>query len=127
LGAILTRSPRDDAVEAEQRQLHAADQHGVPYLVLRDDLGNQLIFLLGQERITVGRGEEADLTIAWDRAISRRHAILEWTPKGWSVLDDGQSLNGTLVNGDRIRGRRALVDCDLIQVGETAIAFCEPD
>ena len=44
----------------------------------------------------------------------------------WTVCDDGFSQNGTFVNGLRLHGRRRLADGDLVRVGQTTLAFCDP-
>ncbi|GAA4683907.1 hypothetical protein GCM10023215_18080 [Pseudonocardia yuanmonensis] len=47
----------------------------------------------------IGRGPEADLDVGHPRA-SRRHAIVEHTPQGWTLTD--ASRNGTWVDGRRV-------------------------
>jgi hypothetical protein len=42
------------------------------------------------------------------------------------VADDGLSLNGTFVNGERVVGRRRLHDRDSIEVGDTILLFVAP-
>jgi ABC-type multidrug transport system ATPase subunit len=51
------------------------------------------------QRLVVGRGEEADLQVA-DSRISRRHLAVQRTSQGW-LLED-LSRNGSYVNGRRI-------------------------
>ena len=62
----------------------------------------------------------------WDPEVSRLHAELEYKAGEWTLCDDGFSQNGTYVNGLRIHGRRRLVDGDLVRIGQTSIAFCDP-
>lgn len=72
-----------------------------------------------QDHMIIGRAETCDLIIDSMRApqmISRCHALLQ--RKGdifW--LTDHCSLNGMLVNGQRVRGRLALTDRDEITFG----------
>ena len=58
--------------------------------------------------------------------MSRLHAELELRAGEWTVSDDGLSQNGTWVNGLRLSGRRRLADGDLLRVGRTVFAFCDP-
>ncbi len=44
----------------------------------------------------------------------------------WLVSDDGLSRNGTYVNGERLGARRVLRAGDVIQTGDTQIAFVAP-
>jgi pSer/pThr/pTyr-binding forkhead associated (FHA) protein len=106
----------------------AAEKRGEPFLLLRDDQGVQRIIELneGAGSLTVGRRLEADVALPWDPEVSRLHAELEFKAGEWTLCDDGFSQNGTYVNGLRIYGRRRLVDGDLLRIGQTAIAFCDP-
>jgi hypothetical protein len=105
-----------------------AEQRGEPFLLLRDDQGVQRIVELdeGAGSVTVGRRLEADVALPWDPEVSRLHAELEFKAGEWTLCDDGFSQNGTYVNGLRIRGRRRLMDGDLLRIGQTSIAFCDP-
>ena len=105
-----------------------AEKLGSPFLVLRDDHGAQRIIALDERAgsVTVGRRHEADLPLAWDPEVSRLHAELEYKAGEWTLCDDGFSQNGTYVNGLRIHGRRRLTDGDLVRIGQTMIAFCDP-
>jgi pSer/pThr/pTyr-binding forkhead associated (FHA) protein len=105
-----------------------AEERGEPFLLLRDDQGAQRIVVLDESAgsVTVGRRLEADVPLPWDPEVSRLHAELEFKAGEWTLCDDGFSQNGTYVNGLRIHGRRRLTDGDLIRIGQTAIAFCDP-
>ena len=105
-----------------------AEQRGAPFLLLRDDQGAQQIVELDDRAgsVTVGRRLEADVPLAWDPEVSRLHAELEFKAGEWTLCDDGFSQNGTYVNGLRIHGRRRLTDGDLLRIGRTSIAFCDP-
>ena len=119
-----------DASPAERKERLETDREGRPYLIYRDGDGDggQRLVVLGDDvdRLTLGRSSHADVPVTWDREVSRHHAIVERTVDGWSVLDDGRALNGTFVNGERVRGRRRMRDGDVVQLGETAIAFRDP-
>lgn len=117
-----------DATPAELKQRLEIERGGRPYLAYRDGDGRQRLLALRDEvgRLTLGRSADADVSLTWDREVSRDHATVERTVGGWSVLDDGRALNGTFVNGERTHGRRRLRDGDVVQLGETEIAFRDP-
>ena len=105
-----------------------AEKRGEPFLLMRDDSGVQRIIELDERAgsVTVGRRLEADVALGWDPEVSRLHAELEFKAGEWTLCDDGFSQNGTYVNGLRIHGRRRLTDGDLVRIGQTTIAFCDP-
>jgi pSer/pThr/pTyr-binding forkhead associated (FHA) protein len=73
---------------------------------------------LGDARVVVGRGREADLVLS-EPTISRSHAAVERVAGKWFVADLN-STNGTLVNGTRTT-RAALADGDEIQLGRLVL------
>jgi hypothetical protein len=105
-----------------------ADRRGSPYLLYRDEGGAQRLFVLPEraertDRLTVGRDPASDIALAWDAEVSRAHAQLERVGGVWTVVDDGLSTNGTFVNGERVSGRRRLVDGDTVRFGTTTMTF----
>jgi pSer/pThr/pTyr-binding forkhead associated (FHA) protein len=75
--------------------------------------------------VTLGRGEDADLTLA-DDLVSRRHARL--TPSGsGAVVEDLGSRNGTFVNGEAIIGPTRLAPGDQLQLGVTLVELRSAD
>ena len=70
----------------------------------------------------IGRDPAADVPIPSER-ISRRHCQLEPTPDGLFVLVDLGSSNGTLVNQERIAGRKVLMGGEYIQAGDVLLRF----
>jgi pSer/pThr/pTyr-binding forkhead associated (FHA) protein len=118
----------DLASPADLEARRDAEQRGEPFLLLRDDQGEQRIVELDERSgsVTIGRRLEADVPLAWDPEVSRLHAELEFKAGEWTLCDDGFSQNGTYVNGLRIHGRRRLTDGDLVRIGQTSIAFCDP-
>ena len=98
----------------------------LPFLLFDDADGAQRRLVLTGARLSVGRAEGSDLRLDWDPQASRLHAILERFGGSWTILDEGLSRNGTLVNGTRVRGRRRLADQDLIRVGSTNVVFRDP-
>lgn len=53
--------------------------------------------------------------------VSKRHAALQHTPKGWSVLDL-DSRNGLYVNGKKVR-ESVLRDGDRLMIGPYTLVF----
>ena len=116
-------NPTEEELEARRE----AERLGERFLVYRDDEGRQVIHALAEGRaVTIGRRPEADVSIPWDPEASRVHAELEVRAGEWTISDDGLSQNGTWVNGMRLTGRRRLNDGDLVRVGRTMFAFCDP-
>jgi hypothetical protein len=79
--------------------------------------------VLQQERVLIGRGEEADVRID-SVFVSRYHALIV-RDGGRDLLLDLGSTNGLLVNSRRIL-RRALRHRDLIQVGPAKVTYLNP-
>ena len=48
----------------------------------------------GRTRLTIGRGDEVDVSIEGDEGVSRLHAELELVGGSWLVVDDGLSTTG---------------------------------
>ena len=121
---LTARQSSDEELAARQ----AAEQLGERFLVYRDDEGNQVIHTLADSRgaVTIGRRQEANISIPWDPEMSRLHAELVQRAGEWTISDDGLSQNGTWVNGLRLAGRRRLNDGDLVRVGRTMFAYCDP-
>ena len=121
-------SGRVEQSEEELEARLAAERMGVPFLVYRDGEERQQIFMLEPARrsVTIGRRDEADISLPWDPECSRLHAELELRAGEWTVTDDGLSQNGTWVNELRLIGRRRLNDGDLLRVGRTAITYARP-
>jgi hypothetical protein len=118
----------DNATEEELEARKAAEARGERFLVFRDAEGTQHIHALSGNlpSVTVGRRAEADISVPWDGEMSRVHAELRLQAGEWTVSDDGLSQNGTWVNGLRLAGRRRLADGDLLKIGRTIFAYCDP-
>jgi pSer/pThr/pTyr-binding forkhead associated (FHA) protein len=72
-------------------------------------------FLIRGPRTVIGRAPWCDIPLASAQA-SREHARLLWSGEELSVVDL-DSLNGTMVNGDRIAAQRPLSSGDVIVIG----------
>ncbi|WP_280269438.1 FHA domain-containing protein [Nocardia wallacei] len=95
------------------------------FLRFNDETGHrqELVLSPERERVTIGRSQQADLTLSWDAEVSRLHASLEYLGAHWTIVDDGLSRNGTFVNGERLVGRRRLAPGDRIRVGTSLLSF----
>ena len=87
--------------------------------------GSRYIHPLKQPVITLGRISENDVLLP-DRCISSHHAELRQLDSGDYELIDLESLNGTYVNGDKIR-RVVIREGDEIMFGPTLEARVEGD
>ncbi len=113
------------------RELQAivrAERDGVPFFVYRDSGGQQRIVRFDSERneLTVGRNAAADLRFGWDEEVSGLHAQLEHLAGELTLVDDGLSLNGSYVNGERVHGRRRLHDGDSVRFGRSVVLVRKP-
>ncbi len=75
---------------------------------------------LKDRALVIGRDTGCDIVIA-GRQISRRHAEIIPTPRGY-ILNDTSS-NGTLLNGQPVEERRLLASGDVIACGTHQIRF----
>jgi pSer/pThr/pTyr-binding forkhead associated (FHA) protein len=124
----MSQLARHAASPAELQEQLVAARGGVPFLLYRDgDERQRIVRLEGRDRVTVGRDEDADISLSWDSQVSRLHAELESMGSLWTVADDGLSRNGSFLNGERVAGRRRLVDGDVLRFGRTQVAFCAPE
>ena len=105
-----------------------AERAGAPFVLFRDDHGRQQVVTLAgaPAEVPIGRDPEAGIALPWDREVSRVHALLERVAGAWTIVDDGLSRNGTLVNGERLTGRRRLRDRDMLRCGAVQIEFRDP-
>jgi hypothetical protein len=112
---------------SELKEVIAAERTGFPFLVWRTEDGGQQLRLLNQAnwRVTIGRDPAADVPLPWDAEVSRTHALLEQVGRGWTLVDDGLSRNGSFVNGHRVVGRRRLADKDNLVFGATSVTYRE--
>ena len=68
----------------------------------------------------IGRDASCDVVVT-SKSVSRRHADIMTTPKGYVVVDS--STNGTVVNGKRVEGQQLLARGDMIQCGDHEFRF----
>jgi pSer/pThr/pTyr-binding forkhead associated (FHA) protein len=87
------------------------------YLLVRKGAGVGALHLVNRP-LTLGRGTSADVMIA-DEAVSREHAAVR-VDGATVVVEDLESSNGTIVNGNQVAQAR-LEDGDVIQLGGTEL------
>jgi phosphoserine phosphatase RsbU/P len=78
-------------------------------------------FALTGEVYLISRLREADICLT-STNVSRRHAQILCRDHAFVVEDLG-SVNGTFLNGQRLKGSQALVDGDQLQVAEYTLVF----
>src|ERR1041384_1532181 len=70
--------------------------------------------------LVMGREAGCDVVVA-GKDVSRRHAEIVASPKGYLLVDS--STNGTFVNEERVQGQRVLARGDVIRIGEESFRF----
>lgn len=87
--------------------------------------GGAILFqcFLDQERLNVGRAAHNQVVID-DAAVSEEHAVIVCVGND-HILEDLQSVNGTLVNGTRV-ARRILQHGDVMQFGAYYLRYLNP-
>jgi transcriptional regulator with GAF, ATPase, and Fis domain len=91
----------------------------MPYVVVRE-LGAEQTIPISEPEVLIGRSRQNQVKLTTEQA-SRQHCKLVRTEKGYRLID-GNSSNGTFVNGLRV-SEKALADGDVIGVGQAAITF----
>ena len=85
------------------------------YLAFDEGGGDYVLVRLGRGWTRIGRSAAADVRLD-DATVSRRHALLVLTETGELRALDDRSLNGLLVNGERVEWA-ALEDGDELEIG----------
>ena len=119
--------PADRHLSPRSRR-HAAFALTAPdpgrYLAVED--GDEIVFLSLRAGMTrIGRSPTADIAFD-DGSVSHRHAVVMMRSDGRAELLDDGSLNGTWVNGERVR-RHLLEPGDVLGVGRRSLRFVEVD
>lgn len=132
-----TAVPLDDtrAIESETRSQKeralSTEPHRRPVLVVIDGKQMSDRFILTRREVVIGRDSDVDI-IFNDGRVSRRHAKITWenieneTEDPQCRIDDLQSRNGIMVNGQRIR-TQTLRDGDRILIGTTLVGYYVKD
>src|SRR5258705_374977 len=77
-------------------------------------------YAIAGSSLVFGRDAICDVVVS-GKDVSRRHAEIVQTPKGYLVVDS--STNGTFVNEVRIEGQRLLSRADVIRIGDENFRF----
>ena len=91
--------------------------------VVGPELGRS--FPLRKESVVLGRGEDADITVA-SSDTSRHHARITVAPRELAIEDLG-SRNGTQLNGTDVKGLVPLQVGDRVQIGSTIFVVTRQD
>jgi hypothetical protein len=93
---------------------------GAAYRLVDQQTGRVHPLKVGLNRI--GRLPDNDIVFE-ELDISRRHCVILVHARGWCELHDTASLNGTFLNGQRIRRPTRLASGDCIQVFDRPLLF----
>jgi hypothetical protein len=77
---------------------------------------------LDKDRLVLGRSSRTEIPIK-HTSISREHCVFVREEDGTWYVEDLGSSNGTWVNRDKVQGRKALVERDIVKAGQTRITF----
>jgi hypothetical protein len=92
----------------------------MPYIVVKSN-GQEIARRELDCGLVLGRAPDCDVAVR-DILLSRRHLRLQPSDDGWMV-QDLQSKNGTVLNGERLRSPRVLRDNDVVRFGRSKIIF----
>src|SRR3989440_612663 len=77
-------------------------------------------YVIAAASLVFGREAGCDVVVP-GKDVSRRHAEIVQTPKGYLLVDT--STNGTFVNEERLEGQRILARTDVIRLGDEQFRF----
>lgn len=77
-------------------------------------------YVLTGASLVFGREAGCDVVVP-GKDVSRRHAEIVQTPKGYLLVDS--STNGSFVNEERVHGQRILARADVIRLGDEQFRF----
>jgi pSer/pThr/pTyr-binding forkhead associated (FHA) protein len=92
----------------------------VPYIVIKSN-GQEIERRELDTGLVIGRAPDCDITVR-DILLSRRHCRISPSDDGW-MIQDLQSKNGTVFNGERLRTPKILGDNDVVRLGRSKIIF----
>ncbi|MGQ0658395.1 MAG: FHA domain-containing protein [Chromatiales bacterium] len=125
--AMVARRQRPAGKKAERDTGTAA-----PQAFLADMRGTTHIsrYVLGAKPVMLGRTvgqdhEQYDYIIVGLPTVGRRHAVIEYRDEAFWILDQG-SINGTYLNGVRVRSRERLYHGDRIRLHQCEFRFDLP-
>ena len=77
-------------------------------------------YVISGTSLVFGREASCDVVVG-GKDVSRRHAEIMQTPKGYLIVDS--STNGTFVNEERVQGQRMLARADVVRIGDDNFRF----
>ena len=77
-------------------------------------------YAVAGQSLVFGRDATCDVVVS-GKDVSRRHAEIVQTPKGYLLVDS--STNGTFINESRVEGQKLLARADVIRIGEENFRF----
>ncbi|MEP6960881.1 MAG: SpoIIE family protein phosphatase, partial [Acidobacteriota bacterium] len=91
-------------------------------IIIRDLEGRSTHMVLEDDRVTLGRSNQNQLSYPDDVGLSRQHVALTYKDGNWTVEDLG-SKNGTLLNSEQLKGVKPFNPGDKIAAGHLTIEF----
>jgi len=113
--------PRTNGRERRRAAVTAPRLTAGRYLAIEDG-PDVVVIEIGDDTVHLGRSTAADVMLE-HLSVSRRHAVVALRGEDVVILDD-RSLNGVIVNGERVR-EAILRHGDEIRLGEVAIRFLD--
>jgi Protein of unknown function (DUF3662)/Inner membrane component of T3SS, cytoplasmic domain len=118
-GPVTIRLERDDQLSTGTLRVDSSTAEGrVSWRGVVDIAGTRHPLVKG--RTVIGRGSDADITIA-DAGTSRKHVEILWDGER-AMVRDMQSTNGTMLNGRKVT-EAALTPDSTVTIGRTDIVF----
>jgi sigma-B regulation protein RsbU (phosphoserine phosphatase) len=93
----------------------------MPEIAIQTAGGTKERYPIDRTRVSIGRSRESDIFLP-DQWLSRNHAAIEQREDGYYV-NDLNSKNGTLLNGEPLQEWRRLRPGDIITLGEHTLTF----
>lgn len=81
-----------------------------------------MVSLVPGQKIQIGRSEDNDVVVI-NQYVSREHLLLFWNDSSRLVVRDLKSLNGTRLNGQRLKADAELKIGDELQISNVRIAL----
>jgi pSer/pThr/pTyr-binding forkhead associated (FHA) protein len=123
LGQVQDTGRLSRLTDRERRRAATADPAPTAGRYLAVDSGGEELHIPVDGAVTrLGRGISSDVNLE-DPTVSRRHALIVQRGADATLLDD-RSMNGTWLNGERIR-EAPLSDGDVIQLGAVRLRYLD--
>lgn len=87
------------------------------------DFSRNMISLEGKSRFVIGRSDDCDFIMSHP-SVSRHHCVIT-TEGGEHFAYDNGSMNGVLLNGAPLSGKKKLFSMDKLTIADTTMVFCD--